>query len=50
MKLNDAIKMLEFLIDNKFVLGGRVFQQTVDIPMGITVLLFSPMYSFIRMR
>ena len=27
--------MLEFLIDNIFViLGGRVFQQTVDIPMG----------------
>ena len=27
--------MLEFLIDNKFVIfGGRVFQQTVDIPMG----------------
>ena len=30
------IKMLEFLIDNIFVmLGGRVFQQTVSIPMGI---------------
>ena len=27
--------MLEFLIDNIFVsFGGRVFQQTVDIPMG----------------
>jgi hypothetical protein len=27
--------MLEFLIDNIFVmLGGRVFQQTVSIPMG----------------
>ena len=27
--------MLEFLIDNKFVIfGGRVFQQTVGIPMG----------------
>jgi hypothetical protein len=31
----DFINMLEFLIDNKFVIfGGRVFQQTVDIPMG----------------
>jgi hypothetical protein len=31
----DIINMLEFLIDNIFViLGGRVFQQTVDIPMG----------------
>jgi hypothetical protein len=29
------INMLEFLIDNIFVFfGGRVFQQTVDIPMG----------------
>jgi hypothetical protein len=27
--------MLEFLIDNIFVMfGGRVFQQTVGIPMG----------------
>jgi hypothetical protein len=27
--------MLEFLIDNIFVIfGGRVFQQTVSIPMG----------------
>jgi hypothetical protein len=32
----DIINMLEFLIDNIFVIfGGRVFQQTVDIPMGI---------------
>ena len=29
------INMLEFLIDNIFVIfGGRVFQQTVGIPMG----------------
>ena len=29
------IKMLDFLIDNIFVtFGGRVFQQTVGIPMG----------------
>jgi hypothetical protein len=31
----DIINMLEFLIDNIFVIfGGRVFQQTVGIPMG----------------
>jgi hypothetical protein len=31
----DIFNMLEFLIDNIFVmLGGRVFQQTVDISMG----------------
>ena len=31
----DIIKMLEFLIDNIFVMfGGCVFQQTVGIPMG----------------
>ena len=31
----DIIKMLDFLIDNIFVtFGGRVFQQTVGIPMG----------------
>ena len=31
----DIINMLEFLIDNIFVIfGGRVFQQTVDMPRG----------------
>jgi len=31
----DIINMLEFLIDNIFVIfGGRVFQQIVGIPMG----------------
>ena len=32
----DIIKMLEFVIDNIFVmlLGGRIFQQTVGIHMG----------------
>ena len=31
----DIIKMLDFLINNIFVtFGGRVFQQTVGIPMG----------------
>ena len=32
---DDIIKMLEFLIDNIFVVfAGKVFQQTVGIPMG----------------
>ena len=31
----DIINMVEILIDNIFVIfGGRVFQQTVGIPMG----------------
>jgi hypothetical protein len=31
----DIINMLEFFIDNIFLIfGGRVFQQTVGIPMG----------------
>jgi hypothetical protein len=30
----DIISMLGFLIDNIFVFGGHVFQQTVGIPMG----------------
>ena len=31
----DIFNMLEFFIDNIFVMfGGRVFQQTVDIPTG----------------
>ena len=31
----DVIKMLEYLIDNFFVeFGGRIFQQTIGIPMG----------------
>ena len=31
----DVIKMLKYLIDNIFAeLGGRIFQQTVGIPMG----------------
>jgi len=31
----DIINMFEFLIDNIFFMsGGRVFQQTVGIPMG----------------
>ena len=32
---NDIIMMLEFLVDNIFVVfAGKVFQQTVGIPMG----------------
>ena len=34
-KLEDIIQMLDFLIDNIFDLfGERVFQQTIDIPIG----------------
>jgi hypothetical protein len=50
------INMLEFLIDNIFVFfGGRVFQQTVGIPMGtncapllVDLLLYSYEADFIR--
>ena len=31
-KQDEIIQMFDFLIDNLF--GGRVFQQTIDIPMG----------------
>ena len=32
---NDIVNMLEFLVDNIFVVfGGKVFQQIVGIPMG----------------
>jgi hypothetical protein len=34
-QFSDIFNMLEFLIDNIFVMfGGRVFQQTAGIPMG----------------
>jgi hypothetical protein len=50
------INMLEFLIDNIFVFfGGRVFQQTVGIPIGINwaplfadLLLYSYEADFIQ--
>ena len=33
--------MLDFLIDNIFVtFGGRVFQQTIDIPVGTNCVPF----------
>ena len=32
---DEIVNMMEFLIDNIFVqFGGRVFQQTIGIPMG----------------
>ena len=45
----DIINILEFLIYNIFVMsGGRLFQQTSGIPYKL--LLFSPTFSFIRLR
>ena len=39
----DIINMLDFLIENMFaMLGGRVFQQTLGIPMGTN---FAPLLS-----
>ena len=39
----DVIKMLEYLIDNIFVeFGGRIFQQTIGIPIGLTVHRYLP--------
>ena len=39
--------MLEFLIDNIFVMiGGSVFQQTVDIPMGTNCALLADLFLF----
>jgi hypothetical protein len=36
----DIITMLEFLIDNIFIMfGGRIFQQTVGIPTGTNYIL-----------
>ena len=36
----DVIKVLEYLIDNIFVeFGGRIFQQTIGIPMGTNCAL-----------
>ena len=45
----DIINILEFLIDNIFVIfGGRVFQQTVGIPMGTNLFLYSYEAYFIQ--
>jgi len=44
---HDIGSMISFLIDNIFVeFGGRIFQQTVSIPMGLTVHLFLPIYFY----
>jgi hypothetical protein len=47
-KQDELIQMLDFLIDNIFVLfGGQVFQQTIDIPMGtICALLFANLFLY----
>jgi len=43
----DIFNMLEFSIDNIFVMfGGRVFQQTVVIPMGANCASLSADLSF----
>ena len=44
----DVIKMLEYLIDNIFVeFGGRIFQQTIGIPMGTNcVPLFADLFLY----
>ena len=40
---DNIIKVLEFLVDNIFVVfDGKVFQQTVGIPMSTNCALFSP--------
>jgi hypothetical protein len=47
----DIINMLEFFIDNIFVMfGGRVFQQTVGIPMGTNCAPLHADLFLIRMR
>ena len=45
-KQDEIIQMLDILIDNIFAkFGGRVFQQTIDIPMGINcALLFDYLF------
>ena len=47
-KQDELIQMLDFLIDNIFVLfGGQVFQQTIDIPMGtICASLFANLFLY----
>jgi hypothetical protein len=44
----DIIKMLQFLIDNIFIMfGGRVFQQTVGMPTGTNyVLLLADLFLY----
>ena len=48
---DDIIKMLEFLVDNIFVVfAGKVFQQKVGIPMGTNCARFSPTSFFIHTK
>jgi hypothetical protein len=43
----DIFNMLEFLIDNIFAMfGGRVFQQTVGIPMGTNCVLLADLFLY----
>ena len=49
----DIIKMLEFLVDNIFVVfAGKVFQQIIGIPIGRaqTVPLSYPTYFYTRTK
>ena len=40
LEQGEIIQMLDFIIDNIFALfGGRVFQQTIYIPMGTNCVL-----------
>ena len=48
---DEIVHMVGFLIDNIFVhFGGRVFQQTIDIPWVLIVHNSLPMCSFIHRR
>ena len=48
---DNIIKMLEFLVDNIFVVfAGKVFQQIVGIPMETNCALFKPIYFFTHMK
>ena len=47
----DVIKMLEYLIENIFVeFGGRIFQQTIGIPMGTNCAPLLADLIYTRMR
>ena len=45
----DVVRMLDFLIDNTFVeFGGRIFQQTIGIPMGTNCAPFLHIAEFVQ--
>ena len=45
----DIIKMLEFLVDNIFVVfAGKVFQQIIGLPMGTNCAPLLPTYFYTR--